>query len=122
MKPVSFIHAHCYTGAMQSEQEFLRHAGAALDGLKRHLVQRGEHDHAAFEIHEQGGAMNLLLDDSGAKFVFTPNALLRQIQISAPAGKLELNWDWRMEEFILPRTGETFIALVDRLIGERRAA
>ncbi|HEY1806446.1 MAG TPA: frataxin domain-containing protein [Terracidiphilus sp.] len=107
---------------MQNEQEFLRHARAALDALKRHLIQRGEHEHAAFEVQDRAGALNILFDDHGTRFVFTPNSLLRQIRITAPAGNLDLNWDWRMEEFVLPRTGETLITLVERLIGERRAA
>ena len=107
---------------MKSDHEFEIAAEAALDGLKRHLIVRGEEEQSAFEVEQQNGALNILFDHSGARFVITSNTPMHQIWISAPATNFKLNWDSRMEEFILPRTGETLIALVERLIGERRAA
>ncbi len=107
---------------MQLEHEFRIAAEAALDGLKRHLIVREEDDHAAFEVEQQNGVLNVLFNDPGSPFVVTPNAPLRQIWVSALAASFKLNWNSRMEEFILPRTGETLIALVDRLIGEHPVA
>lgn len=106
---------------MQNELEFRRAAGTALDSLKRHLIAREEDQLAAFEVEEQSGVLNILFEEPGARFVITPNAPLRQIWISALATSFKLNWDSRMEQFILPRTGETLITLVDRLIGEHHA-
>jgi CyaY protein len=106
---------------MQSEQEFRRAAEASLDGLKRHLIAREEHEQAGFEVEEQGGVLNVLFEDPGARFVITSNAPVRQIWISALAASFKLDFDSKREEFILPRTGETVIALVDRLIGEHHA-
>lgn len=97
-------------------------AEAALQGLKRHLIAHGEEEQIAFEVEQQKGVLSVLFDHPGAGFVISPNTPLHQIWISAPATSLKLQWDSRMEEFILPRTGETLIALVERLIGERRAA
>ena len=107
---------------MQDEQEFRRAAEAALDGLKRHLIAREEDDQAAFEVEEQGGVLNVLFDDPGARFVITPNAPVRQIWVFALATSFKLDWDATKNEFVLPRTGESLIALVDRLIGEHHVA
>jgi CyaY protein len=107
---------------MQDEQEFRRAAEAALDGLKRHLFAREEEAQAAFEVEEQGGVLNVLFDDPGARFVITPNAPVRQVWISALATSFKLDWDPSNSEFVLSRTGESLVALVDRLIGEHQAS
>ncbi len=106
---------------MQDEQEFRRAAEAALNALKLHLIAREEDEQAAFEVEEQAGVLNVLFDDPGARFVITPNAPVRQIWISALATSFKLDWNAAKNEFILLRTGESLIALVDRLIGEYHA-
>jgi CyaY protein len=106
---------------MQDEQDFRRTAEAALDNLKRHLIAREEDEQAGFEVEEQGGVLNVLFEDPAARFVITTNAPVRQIWISALATSFKLDWDSKLEEFLLPRTGETLRALVDRLIGEQHA-
>ncbi|MGA2907370.1 MAG: frataxin domain-containing protein [Terracidiphilus sp.] len=107
---------------MRNHFEFGIAAEAALDGLKRHLIAHGEEEQVVFEVEQQKGILNVLFDHPGVKFVIAPNMPLHQIWISAPATSFMLNWDSGVEEFILPRTGETLIGLVERLIGERRAA
>ena len=81
--------------------EFRRAAEAALDGLKRHLIEREEDADAGFEVEEQNGVLNVLFDDyaAGAKFVITPNTPVRQIWISALATSFKLDWDGKMEQF-----------------------
>jgi len=106
---------------MQNEQEFRRASEAALENLKRHLIAREEDEQAAFEVEEQGGVLNVLFEDPAARFVITPNAPVRQIWISALATSFKLDWDSTLEEFILPRTGETLRVLIDRLIGEHHS-
>jgi len=106
---------------MQDEQDFRRTAEAALENLKRHLIAREEDEQAAFEVEEQGGVLNVLFEDPAARFVITPNTPVRQIWISALATSFKLDYDSKLKEFILPRTGETLRALVDRLIGEQHA-
>jgi CyaY protein len=103
---------------MPDEDGFLRSAEAALAGLKRHLIEREQHAKAAFEIEEQGGSVNIVFEDPGVRFVISPNAPVRQMWVVALSKSSKLNWDSGMEEFILPNTGETLIAVVDRLIGE----
>lgn len=102
---------------MLDEQEFRRQADAALETLKRHLINREEED-AGFEVEEQSGALHILFEEQGGKFVITPNTPVRQIWISALATSFKLDWDGAAEEFILPRTGEALVPLVDRLIEE----
>ena len=106
---------------MQKDHEFGIAAESALEGLKRHLIVHGEHEHIAFEVEKQNGVLNVQFDHPGARFEIKSNTPLHQIWISERTTSLKLNWNSRIEEFILPRTGETLIALVERLIGERHA-
>lgn len=111
----------CYTVPMQDEQAFRRAAESALFSLKRHLISREEDEQAAFEVEEQNGALNVLFDAPGARFVITPNAPVRQIWISALAASFKLDWNAANNDFVLARTGESLIPLVDRLISEYHA-
>jgi iron donor protein CyaY len=109
----------CYTGAMMDELDFRRTAESALDALKRHLIQREEDADAGFEVEEQNGVLNVLFENPPGKFVITPNTPVRQIWISALSSSFKLDWDSKASKFVLPRTGEQMIPLVDRLIQER---
>ena len=108
----------CYTGAMIDEQEFRRASEAALETLKRHLIQREEEDDAGFEVEEQNGVLNVLFEDPPGKFVVTPNTPVRQIWISALSTSFKLDWDGT--DFVLPRSNEKLVPLLDRLIEERK--
>ena len=98
--------------------EFRRLAEIALNSLLQHLMAREEEAEAGFEVDEQGGVLNISFEEPPGKFVITPNAPVRQIWISALSTSFKLDWDETAAAFILPRTGEHLIALVDRLIGE----
>lgn len=93
-------------------------ADAALEKLMQHLISREEKEDAEFDVEEEGGALNVLFEEPGGKFVITPNAPMRQIWISALATSFKLNWDADQAGFVLPRTGESLIPLLDRLIAE----
>lgn len=103
---------------MIDEQEFRRSTESALEALKRHLIEREEENDAGFEVEEQNGVLNVLFEDPPGKFVITPNTPVRQIWISALSTSFKLDWDAGAGVFILPKTGENLIALVDRLIHE----
>ncbi|HEY3705105.1 MAG TPA: iron donor protein CyaY [Terracidiphilus sp.] len=105
---------------MMDEQEFRRAAEAALERLKKHLIAREEEDEAGFEVEEQQGAMHVLFEEPAGKFVITPNTPVRQIWISALSTSFKLDWDAAGAVFVLPRSGEKLIPLVDRLIEERK--
>lgn len=105
---------------MQDEIEFRRAAEGSLEALKKHLIAREEENEAGFEVEEQNGVLNVVFEEPPGKFVITPNTPVRQIWISALSTSFKLDWDAAAAEFILPRTGEKLIPLVDRLIGENQ--
>jgi CyaY protein len=105
---------------MQDELEFRRAAETALEALKKHLIAREEENEAGFEVEEQGGVLNVVFEEPAVKFVITPNAPVRQIWISALSTSFKLDWDATSSAFVLPRTGEKLIPLVDRLIEENK--
>lgn len=105
---------------MQDEIEFRRAAESALDALKKHLIAREEEDEAGFEVEEQGGVLNVVFEEPAVKFVITPNTPVRQIWISALSTSFKLDWNASAGSFVLPRTGETLIPLIDRLIHENK--
>jgi CyaY protein len=106
---------------MLDELEFRRAAETALESLMRHLVVREEEAEAGFEVEQQGGVLNVIFEEPPGKFVITPNAPVRQIWISALSTSFKLDWDEAASAFILPRSGEHLIALVDRLIEQHLA-
>ncbi|MGA3008932.1 MAG: iron donor protein CyaY [Terracidiphilus sp.] len=103
---------------MQDELEFRRAAEAALDSLMQHLMALEEKADAGFEVEQQGGVLNVLFEEPEGKFVITPNTPVRQIWISALSTSFKLDWDDAIAAFVLPRTAEQLLALVDRLIAE----
>lgn len=100
--------------------EFRRAAEGAIDALKKHLISREEEDEAGFEVEEQGGVLNIVFEEPPGKFVITPNAPVRQIWISALATSFKLDWNASASAFVLPRTSEKLIPLVDRLIDQNK--
>lgn len=111
----------CYTGSMMDEQEFRRAAESAIDALKRHLIVKEEDAEAGFEVEEQNGVLNVVFEEASGKFVVTPNTPVRQVWISALSTSFKLDWHVDVAAFVLPRTGEQLIPLLDRLIGEYHA-
>jgi CyaY protein len=104
---------------MVDELEFRSLAETALDSLMQHLIVREEDDEPGFEVEGQGGVLNVLFEEPAGKFVITPNTPVRQIWISALSTSFKLDWDAAASAFVLPRTGEHLMALVDRLIDEQ---
>jgi iron donor protein CyaY len=105
---------------MLDEMEFRRAAENAIDAVKKHLIVREEEDEAGFEVEEQSGVLNIVFEEPPGKFVVTPNAPVRQVWISALATSFKLDWDSAASAFLLPRTGEKLIPLIDRLIDENK--
>lgn len=101
---------------MMDEQEFRRAAESAIEALKRHLIVKEEEDEAGFEVEEQNGVLNVVFEEPRGKFVVTPNTPVRQVWISALSTSFKLDWNAAAGGFLLPRTGEQLIPLIDRLI------
>ena len=104
---------------MIDEAEFRRAAEDALEALKRHLIEREDEADAGFEVEEQNGVLQVLFEAPPGKFVITPNSAVRQIWVSALSTSFKLEWDSKGSSFVLPRTGEHMIPLMDRLLDER---
>lgn len=102
---------------MMDEQEFRRHADAALDSLKKSLI--AAEDSADFEVEDQAGALHISFDDPPARFVISPNAPVRQIWISALATSFKLDWSSSANDFVLDKTGEALKPLLSRLINQQ---
>ena len=101
---------------MLDETTFRRHAEAALESLKKALIQA--ESEADFEVEEQDGVLNITFDEPHSKIVLAPNTSVRQIWISALSTSLILDWDEEKQSFVLARTGESLKPLVARLITE----
>ena len=106
---------------MLDEVTFRRESDRALESLKQSLIRAEEQSVAEeipFETEEKNGVLNVLFEDSGAKFVFTPNTPVRQIWISALTSSFKLDWLEEAGEFRLPKTGENLQNLTERLLRE----
>jgi iron donor protein CyaY len=101
---------------MLDETTFRRHCDAAIEALKKNLIQREEAE--GFEVEEQNGVLNILFEEPPAKFVITPNTPVRQVWISALSTSFKLDWSETARNFVLPKTGETLPVVVDRVIEE----
>jgi iron donor protein CyaY len=101
---------------MLDESTFRRHCDAAIESLKKTLIAQEEE--GGFEVEEQYGVLNILFEDPPGKFVITPNTPPRQVWISALSTSFKLDWSETAKNFVLPKTGETLPAVVERVIRE----
>lgn len=101
---------------MLDESTFRRHCDAAMETLKKRLIEREEG--GGFEVEEQNGVLNILFEDPPGKFVITPNTPPRQVWISALSTSFKLDWSETAKNFVLAKTGETLPEVIDRVIKE----
>lgn len=105
---------------MLDEATFRRESDRALESLKQSLIRAEEQaDEPIFETEEKSGVLNVLFEDDGSKFVFTPNTPVRQIWISALSTSFKLEWSDEAKAFVLPKTGEELRPLTQRLLREQ---
>jgi CyaY protein len=102
---------------MIDEATFRRESERALESLKQALIA-AEDAGGSFECEDNSGAMNILFEDGSSRFVVTPNTPVRQIWISAQTTSFKLDWDEAAGAFVLPRTGEALLRLIERLLRE----
>lgn len=101
---------------MLDEVTFRRHADAALEDLKRSLIEAEEA--GDFETEEQNGVLNVVFEEPPGKFVITPNTPVRQIWISALSTSFKLEWADGLQAFVLPKTGENLKQVIERAINQ----
>jgi len=101
---------------MLDEQQFRKHADSALNTLKQALI--AAEDSADIEVEDQAGALHISFED-GTRFVISPNAPVRQIWISALSTSFKLDWSDDSQDFVLTKSKEALIPLVERLVNEQ---
>jgi iron donor protein CyaY len=106
-----------YTKAMLDEAQFRRESDNALEALKQALIA-AEDDSGTFEFEDNNGVMNIIFENGSSKFVVTPNTPVRQVWLSAQSTSYKLEWSEAGRAFMLPKTGEALIPLVERLLRE----
>jgi CyaY protein len=102
---------------MLDEATFRRQSERSLESLKQALIV-AEDRSGSFEFENNSGAMNILFEDGSSKFVVTPNTPVRQIWISAQTTSFKLDWSDAADAFILAKTGEALMPLIERLLRE----
>ena len=101
------------------EPTFRTASDRALESLKQSLIRAEEE--GGFEAEDNNGVLNVLFEDGSTKFVFTPQTPVRQIWISARTTSFKLDWSDAASAFVLSKTGETLVALTQRLLQEQLA-
>ncbi len=102
---------------MLDEATFRRESDNALESLKQALIA-AEDKSGSFEFEDNNGVMNIIFENGSSKFVVTPNTPVRQIWISAQSTSYKLEWSETASAFVLPKTGEALILLMQRLLRE----
>jgi iron donor protein CyaY len=100
------------------EQDFRRKSDAALESLKRRLLELG--DQHNFEVEGQGDKLELQFEDADeTRFVISPNSAVRQIWISALTTSFKLDWSEQNQSFVLSKTGEILPQLMGRILTQQ---
>ena len=100
-----------------TDQEFHKKADAALAALDQALNKAA--DEHGFEIDMQSGALTLEFEDPHARFVISPNSPVKQIWVSALNKSFKLDYDAKLDTFVLRDTGQTLTALISSVVGHQ---
>ena len=100
------------------EHEFRKKCDAALEALRRRLLELG--DEHGFEVEGEGDKLELLFEEpEEVRFVISPNSAARQIWISALSTSFKLGWSESAGAFVMDKTGETLAAVMSRILTQQ---
>ena len=100
------------------EHEFRKKSDAALEALRRRLLELG--DAHGFEVEGEGDKLELLFEEpEEVRFVISPNSAARQIWISALSTSFKLGWSESAGAFVMEKTGETLTAVMSRILTQQ---
>ena len=100
------------------EIEFRKKSDAALEALRRRLLELG--DEHGFEVEGEGEKLELLFEEpEEVRFVISPNTAARQIWISALSTSFKLGWSEEAGAFVMEKTGETLSAVMSRILTQQ---
>ena len=103
---------------MLEERDFQKKCEAALDELKRRLLDAG--DEHGFDVEGESGKLEVVFDEpTPAKFVVSPNTPVREIWISALSSSFKLGWSEARNAFVLDKTGEDLFAVLSRVVSQQ---
>jgi len=100
------------------EHEFQKHADAALEALRKRLLELSDvHD---FEVEGEGDKLELYFEEpEETRFIISPNTAARQIWISALSTSFKLGWSETANAFLMDKTGETLTAVMSRILTQQ---
>jgi iron-sulfur cluster assembly protein CyaY len=100
------------------EQDFRKKSDAALEALKRRLLELG--DEHGFEVEGSGERLELLFEEpEEVRFVISPNMAARQIWISALDTSFKLAWSETAGAFKLEKTDENLREVMGRILTQQ---
>jgi len=103
---------------MLEERDFQKKCDAALEELKRRMLEAG--DEHGFDVEGESGKLEVLFEEpEEAKFVISPNSPMREIWISALSTSFKLGWSEAKNSFVLDKTGEDLTDVMSRVISEQ---
>jgi CyaY protein len=103
---------------MMDEREFQRRSDAALEGLRKRLLDIG--DENGFEVEGGSGKLEIEFEDEDeTRFVISPNSPVRQIWISALTTSFKLGWSDSAQSFVQEKTGENLDQVMSRILTEK---
>jgi len=103
---------------MLEERDFQKKCEAALEDLKRRMLNAG--DTHGFDVEGESGKLEVLFEEpEEAKFVISPNTPMREIWISALSTSFKLGWSEAKNAFVLEKTGEDLTGVMSRVISQQ---
>ena len=103
---------------MLDERDFQKKCDAALEELKRRLLEAG--DAHGFDVEGESGKLEVIFEEpEPAKFVVSPNTPVREIWISALSTSFKLSWSDTENRFLLQKTGEDLTSVMSRVISQQ---
>lgn len=100
------------------ERDFQKKCEAALEELKRRLLDAG--DAHGFDVEGESGKLEVIFEvPEAAKFVVSPNTPVREIWISALSTSFKLGWSETKNAFVLEKTGEDLFEVMSRVVSQQ---
>ena len=106
---------------MLEERDFQKKCDAALEDLKRRMLEAG--DEHGFDVEGASGKLEVLFEEpEEAKFVISPQTPMREIWVSALSTSFKLGWSESKNAFVLEKTGEDLNGVMSRVISQQLGA
>lgn len=106
---------------MLEERDFQKKCEAAMEELKRRMLNAG--DTHGFDVEGESGKLEVIFEEpEEAKFVISPNTPMREIWISALSTSFKLGWSGTKNVFVLEKTGEDLNGVMSRVISQQIGA